>query len=98
MKIACLTLLLSRLLTVPLHAQTSPEERKPENQSSLPEPQSVPQPANDPTVSEAAAAPGVVGQKSSPALGIDGFFDMAKEFWPDIDQRVFHGRYESSRP
>ena len=30
-------------------------------------------------------------------LGIDGFFDMAKEFWPDIDQRIFHGRYGSAQ-
>ena len=30
-------------------------------------------------------------------LGIDAVFDMAKEFWPDIDQRIFHGRYESDQ-
>jgi hypothetical protein len=30
-------------------------------------------------------------------LGIDAFFDMAKEFWPDTDQRIFHGRYGSSQ-
>jgi hypothetical protein len=30
-------------------------------------------------------------------LGIDAVFDMAKEFWPDIDHRIFHGRYESAQ-
>ena len=36
---------------------------------------------------------GKTGQKWLLQLGIDGFFDIAKEFWPDIDQRVFHGHY-----
>ena len=38
---------------------------------------------------------GKTGQKWVLQLGIDAFFDMAKEFWPDIDQRVFHGKYGS---
>ena len=40
---------------------------------------------------------GKTGQKWLLQLGIDAFFDMAKEFWPDIDQRVFHGKYGSRR-
>jgi hypothetical protein len=40
---------------------------------------------------------GKTGEKWLLQLGIDGFFDMAKEFWPDIDQRVFHGHYGSGR-
>lgn len=39
---------------------------------------------------------GKTAQKWGLQLGIDAFFDMAKEFWPDIDHRVFHGRYESA--
>lgn len=41
---------------------------------------------------------GKTGQKWLLQLGIDAFFDMAKEFWPEIDQRIFHGKYESRRP
>jgi len=41
---------------------------------------------------------GKTGQKWLLQLGIDAFFDVAKEFWPDIDQRVFHGKYGSGRP
>jgi hypothetical protein len=26
-------------------------------------------------------------------IGIDGIFNMGKEFWPDINHRVFHDRY-----
>ena len=40
---------------------------------------------------------GKTGQKWLLQLGIDAFFDVAKEFWPDIDQRVFHGHYGSGR-
>src|ERR1700752_1003526 len=66
MKIACLVLLLSPFLPFPLHAQTSAEERQPDDaQSSSSKPQSVAQSANDPSGSETAASP-VVGQNSSP--------------------------------
>ena len=66
MKVARLTLLLSPFLTFPLHAQTSPEERQPDDaQSASSKPQSVAQPANDPAGSETAAPP-VVGQNSPP--------------------------------
>jgi hypothetical protein len=41
---------------------------------------------------------GKTGQNWLLQLGIDAFFDVAKEFWPDIDQRVFHGKYGSGRP
>jgi hypothetical protein len=40
---------------------------------------------------------GQTGQKWAVQLGIDAFFDMAKEFWPDIDQHIFHGKYGSGR-
>ncbi len=40
---------------------------------------------------------GKTGEKWLLQLGIDAFFDIAKEFWPDVDQRVFHGRYGSHR-
>jgi hypothetical protein len=40
---------------------------------------------------------GKTGEKWALQIGIDGFFDVAKEFWPDIDQRVFHGKYGSDR-
>lgn len=67
MKVARLTLLLSPFLTFPLHAQTSPEERQPDDaQSASSKPQSVAQPANDPAGSETAADHGVLGQSSSP--------------------------------
>lgn len=38
------------------------------------------------------------GQKWGIQLGIDALFNVAKEFWPDIDQRIFHGKYGSTRP
>lgn len=41
---------------------------------------------------------GKTGQKWGLQLGIDAFFDVAKEFWPDIDRRIFHGRYGSTAP
>jgi hypothetical protein len=67
MKVACLTLLLSSLLTSPLHAQTSAGERQPDDaQSSSSTPQSVAQSVIDPAGSETAANPGVVGKSSSP--------------------------------
>jgi hypothetical protein len=67
MKVACLTVLLSPFLTFPLHAQTSPEERQPDNaQPSSSKPQSVAQSANDPSGSATAADHGVVGQNNSP--------------------------------
>src|SRR5215471_21556689 len=37
------------------------------------------------------------GQKWLLQVGIDGVFNVAKEFWPDIDRAVFHGHY-GSRP
>jgi len=37
------------------------------------------------------------GQKWLLQVGIDGVFNMAKEFWPDIDRAVFRGHY-GSRP
>ena len=37
------------------------------------------------------------GQKWLLQVGIDGVFNVAKEFWPDIDLAVFHGHY-GSRP
>ena len=40
---------------------------------------------------------GKTGQKWLLQLGIDGFVNVAKEFWPDIDQRVFGGKYGSRR-
>ncbi len=39
---------------------------------------------------------GKTGKKWLLQLGIDAVFDVAKEFWPDIDQRIFHGRYEAA--
>jgi hypothetical protein len=33
------------------------------------------------------------GQKWLLQLGIDAFFDVAKEFWPDINHHVFHDLY-----
>jgi hypothetical protein len=41
---------------------------------------------------------GQTGQKWGVQLGIDALFNVAKEFWPDIDQRVFHWKYGSARP
>jgi hypothetical protein len=35
------------------------------------------------------------GQKWLLQIGIDGFFNIAKEFWPDINHHVFHDRYGS---
>jgi hypothetical protein len=26
-------------------------------------------------------------------VGLDGIFNTLKEFWPDINQAVFHGKY-----
>jgi hypothetical protein len=35
------------------------------------------------------------GQKWVTQIGLDGFFNVLKEFWPDIDRAVFRGHYES---
>jgi hypothetical protein len=35
------------------------------------------------------------GQKWITQVGLDGVFNILKEFWPDIDHAVFHGHYES---
>lgn len=32
-------------------------------------------------------------QRWGTQVGLDGVFDILKEFWPDIDQAVFHGKY-----
>jgi len=32
-------------------------------------------------------------QRWGTQVGLDGVFDVFKEFWPDIDQAVFHGKY-----
>ena len=33
------------------------------------------------------------GQKWLTQIGLDGLFNIVKEFWPDINQAVFHGKY-----
>ena len=33
------------------------------------------------------------GQKWLTQIGLDGVFNILKEFWPDINQAVFHGKY-----
>ena len=33
------------------------------------------------------------GQKWLTQIALDGFFNVVKEFWPDINQAVFHGKY-----
>lgn len=40
---------------------------------------------------------GKTGQKWALQVGIDGLFNMGKEFWPDIDRAIFHGHYGSRR-
>jgi hypothetical protein len=35
------------------------------------------------------------GQKWVTQVGLDGVFNILKEFWPDIDRAVFRGHYES---
>jgi hypothetical protein len=32
-------------------------------------------------------------QRWGTQVGLDGLFNIMKEFWPDIDQAVFHGKY-----
>jgi hypothetical protein len=32
-------------------------------------------------------------QRWGTQVGLDGIFNALKEFWPDIDQAVFHGKY-----
>jgi len=32
-------------------------------------------------------------QRWGTQVGLDGVFNVLKEFWPDIDQTVFHGKY-----
>lgn len=34
------------------------------------------------------------GQKWLTQCAVDGVFNVAKEFWPDIDRAIFHGHYE----
>jgi len=26
-------------------------------------------------------------------VGLDGAFNVLKEFWPDVNQAIFHGKY-----
>lgn len=33
------------------------------------------------------------GQKWLTQIGLDGAFNILKEFWPDIDHAIFHGKY-----
>ena len=33
------------------------------------------------------------GQKWVTQIGLDGLFNIVKEFWPDINHIVFHGKY-----
>lgn len=33
------------------------------------------------------------GQKWLTQCALDGFFNIIKEFWPDVNQAVFHGKY-----
>jgi hypothetical protein len=33
------------------------------------------------------------GQKWLTQIGLDGVFNVLKEFWPDIDHYIFHGKY-----
>jgi len=33
------------------------------------------------------------GQKWVTQIGLDGAFNILKEFWPDINHSVFHGKY-----
>lgn len=33
------------------------------------------------------------GQKWLTQIGLDGAFNVLKEFWPDIDHYIFHGKY-----
>jgi len=32
-------------------------------------------------------------QRWGTQVGLDGVFNVLKEFWPDIDQKIFHGKY-----
>jgi hypothetical protein len=33
------------------------------------------------------------GQKWLTQIGLDGVFNVLKEFWPDINHAIFHGKY-----
>ena len=33
------------------------------------------------------------GQKWATQIALDGVFNIAKEFWPDINRHIFHGKY-----
>ena len=33
------------------------------------------------------------GQRWVTQVGLDGFSDLVKEFWPDLNARVFHNQY-----
>jgi hypothetical protein len=33
------------------------------------------------------------GQKWVTQIGLDGVFNIVKEFWPDVNHRIFHGKY-----
>jgi hypothetical protein len=32
-------------------------------------------------------------QRWGTQIGLDGIFNMLKEFWPDVNQKIFHGKY-----
>jgi hypothetical protein len=32
-------------------------------------------------------------QRWGTQVGLDGLFNVMKEFWPDVDQKIFHGKY-----
>jgi hypothetical protein len=36
---------------------------------------------------------GKTGSKWATQVGLDGLFNLLKEFWPDINQALFHGKY-----
>jgi len=37
------------------------------------------------------------GQKWLTQIGLDGLFNVLKEFWPDIDRAIFRGHYEHGK-
>jgi hypothetical protein len=34
-----------------------------------------------------------IGQEWVTEIALDGVFNIVKEFWPDINRAVFHGKY-----
>jgi hypothetical protein len=33
------------------------------------------------------------GQKCLTQVALDGFLNIVKEFWPDVNRAIFHGKY-----